>query len=164
MKYKIKITTPHQYGDIVDNYILGFQGKHRFLSNFYPASITIDNFQWPTTQHYYQAMKTNDLNIREIIRNLKTPHETKQYGKNITPPSNWHDISLDIMYKAVLAKFSQYQNLKERLLNTKDLIIIECNNWGDTFWGMTYNSKTEQYIGENKIGQILMKVREQLKK
>jgi predicted NAD-dependent protein-ADP-ribosyltransferase YbiA (DUF1768 family) len=36
--------------------------------------------------------------------------------------------------------------------------IIEWNNWGDRIWGKTYDG-----VGENHLGKILMKIREEHK-
>lgn len=39
------------------NIINSFTGKYAFLSNFYPSPITIDNIQYPTVEHAFQAQK-----------------------------------------------------------------------------------------------------------
>lgn len=40
------------------------------LSNLYPAEITIGGVTWPTTEHYFQAMKFSDPEIQEKIRKV----------------------------------------------------------------------------------------------
>ena len=40
---------------------------------------------------------------------------------------------------------------------TRDRVLIEGNDWGDTFWGMTDGE------GENHLGKILMRVRAELR-
>lgn len=40
---------------------------------------------------------------------------------------------------------------------TRDRMLIEGNDWGDTFWGMVDGE------GENNLGKILMRVREEIK-
>ncbi|WP_308694469.1 NADAR family protein [uncultured Veillonella sp.] len=44
-----------------------------------------------------------------------------------------------------------------KLLATRDRMLIEGNDWGDTFWGMVDGE------GENNLGKILMRVREEIK-
>lgn len=61
------------------------------------------------------------------------------------------------MYEIVKAKFTQNEDLKQRLLETGDMYLEEGNTWGDRTWG-TINGK-----GQNRLGKILMKVREELK-
>ena len=53
-------------------------------------------------------------------------------------------------------KFTEHLDLQKKLLETDDAILIEGNTWGDTYWGMCAG------IGENKLGQLLMKIREEI--
>ena len=57
----------------------------------------------------------------------------------------------------VNAKFSTNESLKKRLLETGDEELIEGNTWNDTYWGVCKG------VGLNKLGEILMRVREELK-
>ena len=61
------------------------------------------------------------------------------------------------MYEIVLAKFTQNPDLKKKLLATGDEHLEEGNTWGDTIWG------TVDGVGENRLGKILMRVRDELK-
>jgi len=70
--------------------------------------------------------------------------------------SNWDEIRDNIMYKAVLAKFTQHPELKELLLSTNDSILIE-HTRNDSYWGDGGDRS-----GENMLGKILMKVRDEL--
>ena len=63
----------------------------------------------------------------------------------------------EVMLKTVRAKFSQYDNIKEMLLNTKDAVITE-HTPDDAYWGDGGDGS-----GLNKLGKILMQVREELK-
>ena len=55
------------------------------------------------------------------------------------------------------AKFTQNEELKKKLIDTGDATLIEGNTWNDTFWGVCNG------VGENNLGKILMKIREELK-
>lgn len=61
------------------------------------------------------------------------------------------------MEEVVRAKFSQNPDLARRLVDTCPRELAEGNHWGDTYWG-TVNGQ-----GENHLGKILMKVREELR-
>ena len=57
-------------------------------------------------------------------------------------------------------KFTRNRDLKEKLLATGDAELIEGNTWHDTYWGYDITKKR----GKNKLGKILMVVREDLRK
>jgi len=61
------------------------------------------------------------------------------------------------MYEICKAKFSQNTELKKRLLSTGNEHLEEGNTWGDKIWG------TVNGIGENRLGKILMRIREELR-
>ena len=67
------------------------------------------------------------------------------------------EVKDQIMYEIVLNKFSQNEELREKLIATGDEYLAEGNTWHDTYWGVC-NGK-----GKNKLGKILMQVREELK-
>lgn len=136
--------------------ILEFKGDFRFLSNMYKVLIRIDNTLFLSVEHWYQANKTKDHNIYEAIRKCSTPREAKAFGNRIDLRPDWDDIKLDIMYKGVLAKFSQNEDLKSKLLSTRGLL-VEGNYWGDQYWGVCNG------VGENHLGKILMEIREVLR-
>lgn len=61
------------------------------------------------------------------------------------------------MEEIVRAKFSENETLKNMLLATGDAELKEGNTWNDTFWGI--DQKTGS--GENHLGKILMKIRDE---
>ena len=61
------------------------------------------------------------------------------------------------MREAVLAKFSQHSELRENLLDTGHRLLIEHTS-NDSYWGDGGDGR-----GKNKLGRILMEVREQLR-
>ena len=136
-----------------------FKGQYYFLSNFFRSSIEIDAVVYPTVEHYYQAMKTQDQTERERIISAGSPSQAKKYGRQSTLRSDWESIKLEVMERALRVKF-QDKELRKKLLATEDNVLEEGNTWGDTFWGV--NSKTGK--GKNHLGKLLMKIRDDLKK
>jgi ribA/ribD-fused uncharacterized protein len=132
------------------------------LSNFWKAEITYDGIKYPTTENAYQAAKTLDTNERQTIANLDKPVDAKRAGKKVTLRSGWDGIKDGIMLDVLKVKFATYPDLAKKLIDTKDAILVEGNLWHDTYFGVCYCDKC-MGVGENKLGELLMEVREQLK-
>jgi len=135
-----------------------FRGKYRFLSNFSLHSFVDEKgVHWATSEHYYQAAKTDDPIRKAMISVAPSPGKAKALGAGIQG-DNWHDISIDIMRKALRFKFDQNEDIKQKLLETGDAVLIEGNNWGDDFWGQV-NGK-----GLNMLGKLLMELRNEYRR
>jgi ribA/ribD-fused uncharacterized protein len=132
-----------------------FSGEYDFLSNFYPSVIYPDHIQYPTVEHAYQAQKTLDPIARELIRNCETPGQAKRLGNKVLLREDWEQIKVYTMHQLLEMKFS-IPELGKKLLETGNAELIEGNNWGDTFWGMS-NGK-----GSNALGGCLEIVRGEL--
>lgn len=138
--------------------ILGFNMAYKFLSNFTPARVTLDEKEYASVEHAYQAAKT----IHDVLRlEFRDPNmsvrEAKTKGKRLPLRKDWEYVKVRIMYNLVKQKF-QIPYYMVKLLETGDRKLIELNHWGDTFWGVT-----EQKGGLNMLGHILMKVRSELR-
>lgn len=145
--------------------INGFRGDYRFLSNFWPCPILSMNIEFTSVEHAYQASKTLRFGERIRIRNCATPGQAKRLGRHVVLRPDWLNIRLEIMSSLVHQKFvvlprmnNEYEYLSRWLLNTGDHLLIEDNNWNDTFYGMCRG------IGENHLGRILMSVRDDLRR
>ncbi len=138
--------------------ITEFSGKYEFLSNFHPSTIKHRGISYPTNEHYFQALKTKDIEERKRIALLSTPGKAKRAGRKLERRKNWEKYRIIVMKRGLQRKFKQ-PKFKELLLQTGDNILQEGNNWGDTFWGVDLATGE----GENMLGVLLMRVREELK-
>jgi len=129
-----------------------FTGEFEFLSNFYPSVIPGRFGDYPTVEHFFQAMKTDNIVDQEKIRTAETPGKAKRLGRRVQLRSDWDLIKLGVMWNALFYKFMNPE-LARRLLAVEGEI-VEDNNWGDTFWGVC-NGK-----GENILGKMLMDLRD----
>lgn len=141
-----------------------FENENEIYSNFYIRQIYLDNKWWKSTEHYYQAQKARNEEDEELIRNAKTPNEAKKLGRQIKCRKGWEKIKVDVMRKALRAKFTQHQDLKERLINTDDEILVEGNWWHDCYWGSCYCDHCISREKKNMLGILLMELRDQLRK
>jgi len=136
-------------------------GKHTFLSNFYPSPIQVtlsadETLVYPTVEHYFQACKNPDLDYQREVAAASTPGKAKRLGRKVQLMPGWDSVKLDIMRLAIEAKFWPGSQLTVELLCTEDAYLVEGNTWGDTFWGKVDGR------GSNWLGIILMARRTEL--
>jgi ribA/ribD-fused uncharacterized protein len=143
--------------------ITSFAGEYSFLSNFYPCAITLDSEDYLTVEHAFQAAKTDDPDQRRSIREDASPVTAKHRGKRVTLRPGWDHLRFGIMETLVRQKFTRHSDLREKLLATGDAELIEGNTWRDMTWGAVWNKDKGRWVGKNHLGQILMKVRDELR-
>ena len=135
-----------------------FHGEHRWLSNFWPAPVYWAGLLHKTVEHAYQAAKSTDDNERAIIWIAATPGVAKKLGKKLKHVDpNWDNRKRAVMENLLVQKFSK-DPLRQMLLDTGTEELVEGNTWGDTFWGVCDG------VGENHLGKLLMKIRNEIRK
>lgn len=142
--------------------ITSFDGKYSFLSNFYAAQTLYNGILYPTSEHAYQAAKAIEDSDKKKILMCATPDESKHLGRKIKIREDWDNIKDQVMYEIVKAKFSN-PFLAKKLINTGDKILCEGNYWHDNYWGACNCPNCKLLPRKNMLGQILMRVREELK-
>lgn len=136
--------------------INSFSGEYSFLSNFYDAKVTYEGLTYLNSEAAYQAQKCISQVDKEKYTWLGT-YGAKRAGRVEPLCVNWDLIKVPIMYQILKCKFEQNEDIREKLLATGDAILEEGNTWGDRIWG------TVDGIGNNFLGKLLMKVREELR-
>lgn len=134
----------------------GFNG---FMSNFYEAPFVVNGVTYPTNEHFFQSQKFAGTSAEQYILSLSTPAETAKEGKRRDFPlrKNWEEVKEEIMLIGLRAKFSQNDEIRKKLLNTGDAVLIE-NSPYDYYWGAGADGS-----GKNRLGVLLMQVREEFK-
>jgi ribA/ribD-fused uncharacterized protein len=129
------------------------------FSNFAAFPVEIDGKVWPTTEHYFQAQKFAGTEHEEAIRRAASAMIVARMGRDRSRPlrDDWETVKDDIMFKALVAKFSQHECLRDQLLATGEARIGE-HTRNDAYWGDGGDGS-----GKNTLGVLLMKVREQLR-
>ena len=134
-----------------------FRGKYYFLSNFFEIPVNYEGITYRNNEAAFQSAKVLNSSVRKKFATLD-PSSAKRKGRHVQLRHDWENVKFDIMYEIVKAKFSQNDELKEKLIATGEEHLEEGNTWGDRIWG-TVNGK-----GQNNLGKILMRVREELSK
>ena len=133
-----------------------FRGEYAFLSNFAPCKVTYNGRTYKTVEHAFQAAKSLDPDIRWQFQYCRSAGEAKQRGKMVKLRPDWEEIKDKVMLTGLRKKFTDPE-LRSLLLATGDEELIEGNYWGDTYWGVCNGA------GQNKLGKLLMQVREEIK-
>lgn len=130
------------------------------FSNFYVAPLKINGITYRTSEHYFQAQKYthNKTHFNDIV-NAKTPSIAAKLGRMKTIPirEDWEQIKNGVMLEVLRYKFTQHENLKKLLLDTKNKILIEHTS-NDNYWGDGGDG-----TGLNMLGKCLMEIRLELK-
>ena len=142
--------------------INSFSGPYEFLSNFYNCPVTAWGITYRNSESAFQAQKTKDEEIRKEFSNLN-PSQGKLKGRNIELREDWEYIKDDVMYHILRYKFYQNKNLFVKLMNTDNEELIEGNWWHDNYWGDCYCDKCKDIKGQNKLGKMLMDLREEFR-
>lgn len=141
----------------IDFYMV--KAEYGCFSNFYPAPIFLAGKRWRTSEHYFQARKFAGTPREEEIRMAATPRQAADLGRSRDVPlrADWEQIKDEVMREAVLAKFTQHDDLRATLLGTGDALLVE-HTKNDSYWGDGGDGS-----GKNRLGEILMSVREELR-
>ena len=133
-----------------------FSGTNRFLSNFYYHD------GW-TVEHLFQAAKTFDDVKKARILSAPTAAKAKREGRSAVLRPDWEDVKEEVMLQLLRKKFAIPQ-MRRKLLDTGHQELEEGNYWHDNEWGNCYCMKCRTIAGKNKLGKLLMQVREEISK
>ncbi len=129
------------------------------FSNFSPHPIQLKEKLWPTSEHYFQAQKFSGTEHEEAVRLAKAPMLAARMGRSCELPlrPDWESVKDAIMREALRAKFTQHPQLRSLLLSTGDAQLIE-HTANDTYWADGGDGS-----GKNRLGELLMELRAQLR-
>ena len=129
---------------------LGTFSKHGFL---------LDDCEWPSVEHYYQAMKFESPQDQEKVRSAKHPKQARKLGRSRFRKlrKDWSKVKVIYMTRAVYTKCKTHPDIAEKLLATDDKKLVESSQY-DYFWGCGRDR-----LGNNAYGKVLMNVRQKLR-
>lgn len=141
------------------NKIVAFKDEHRWLSNMTECEIIYGDLVFKSTEAFYQAMKTLDVNERIKFQGYDGP-TSKREGRKLVLRDDWPTIKDKVMKFALEQKFSK-EPFKSLLINTGDAEIIEGNYWHDNHFGVCSCAKCGN-SGLNVLGKMIMDIRANL--
>ena len=143
-------------------------GKH-VLSQWWPATFSIDDQRYPTAEHYMMAQKARlfgDDETHVKILAAGTPSKAKAFGRRVRgfDEQRWMTHRFQIAVRGNTAKFAQNPELKDWLIGTGSLVLVEASPL-DKIWGIGLAASDKRALdprtwrGLNLLGFALMKVR-----
>ena len=156
--------------------VIGFHNPdedYGFLSNWYLSNFVVDGINFSSMEQYMMYMKAtlfNDTNIASQIMETSDVGKIKALGRSVSNYNDiiWNGMRQPIIFKGLMEKFKQNENLKTELLKTGDAILAECAVQ-DQIWGIGLSMKDPnkndmtRWRGTNLLGFSLMVVRSELK-
>lgn len=156
--------------------VIGFHNPddtNGYLSNWYLSDFTVDSIKFTSMEQYMMYQKAicfHDDTIALKIRGTNDVAEIKALGRKVRNYNDtiWNGVRQVVIYRGLLAKFSQNPKLKELLLATGENLLAECAV-RDCIWGIGLSLKQNyqniaDWKGQNLLGFALMLVRDELKK
>jgi ribA/ribD-fused uncharacterized protein len=114
-------------------------------------------------EHY-----NNNLAVFKEIMNTNNPKKMRTLGRKVKgyDDTTWQNIRYRVVVNGNYLQFSQDNELRDILLNTKDREIVEAA-WYDKIWGIGYAEKNARKVGKkvweknglNLLGKALMETR-----
>lgn len=131
-----------------------------WLSNFYPSPfidfLSPDGMEYPTVEHYYQAVRMQTETDRIAVAKMKTPREAKDYARKHNPEMDI-ECRVSFMRLGLALKFS-IPEFRDKLEATQGVIVEDSPT--DSFWGI---GRLRGGDGVNMLGLLLMERRELLR-
>lgn len=147
--------------------------ENGFLSNWCYSPFSVGEHEFSCMEQfmmYRKAICFEDSITAEQILAATDAAYIKELGRKVSNYNEnvWNGLRQLIVYEGLLAKFSQNEEFRNRLLSTGDVILAECAV-KDCIWGiglsMTDPDRFDitSWRGQNLLGYTLMMVRDKLK-
>ena len=147
---------------------------HGFLSNWYTSHFDLDGIHFSSVEQYiiYQkCMVFGDTNSAQAVLVNEDIATLQSIGRHASGyiESVWAGMRQLVVFRGLMAKFCQNEDLKKKLLDTRDAFLVECTE-SDKIWscGVRLNDDkrfdASNWTGNNILGFALMEVRDAIKR
>ena len=147
--------------------------ENDFLSNWCYSPFSVGEHEFSCMEQfmmYRKAICFEDSITAEQILAATDAAYIKELGRKVSNYNEnvWNGLRQLIVYEGLLAKFSQNEEFRNRLLSTGDAILAECAV-KDCIWGIGLSMtdpdrfNITSWRGQNLLGYTLMMVRDKLK-
>lgn len=132
--------------------------EYGFLSNLHPEPFEYGGRSYLSAEHCFQAQKFAGTEYEQKICIQDNPVLARELAMRPEqePRKDWDEVKEDAMRDSLRAKFRANGELRRRLLATGDTPLVD--HEGDKYWGDNGDG-----TGRNRMGIILMEVRDELR-
>lgn len=118
----------------------------------------LEDKDWPTVEHYFQAIKFENADYQEKVRQAESPQQARKLGSARLRKvrKDWKQVRTTVMTRGLYIKCRTYPEVAQALLDTDERKLVESSNY-DYFWGCGRDRR-----GDNHYGKALMNVRAKL--
>lgn len=118
--------------------------------------IALEDCEWPSVEHYYQAKKFAKPSVVDDILKTDSGYAAYKLGNRWWKwgkAKHWQRNRRLMMTRALYTKLQSHQEVRDALMATGDEKIIETSLY-NPYWGIGRDQR-----GENMLGQIWMDIR-----
>lgn len=138
------------------------EDPHGWIVNFSNHPVKIDGVIWKTVEHFYQCQKF--IGYPDIIERMAaapTPKKAKEIAYEplvvTLGRKDWKNVRDEVMLKGLTAKVTQHKDIRDALLSTGNLRIVE-DSPVDSYWGCGKDGK-----GTNRLGHLWEQIRDMVR-
>lgn len=147
--------------------------ENGYLSNWYPSPFELDGVAYSSMEQYMmhrKALRFGDEDTAAQILATDDVAWIKALGRSVSPYDDhvWSGVRQVVVYEGLLAKFSQDQDFRSKLMGTGASMLAECAV-RDRVWGIGLSMSDprrfdpSEWRGQNLLGYALVLVRERLR-
>ena len=143
-----------------------------YLSNWYPSPFDLDGKHFSSVEQYIMYRKCMIFGDEKSAKAILATEDTAKQqaiGRNAAGYNShvWTGLRQMVVFRGLMAKFRQNEDLKEKLLDTGDAYLVECAG-SDKIWACVVRLNDAKrfdvanWTGDNILGFALMEVRQKL--
>lgn len=145
-----------------------------FLSNWFISPFDLNGIHFSSAEQfimYRKCMLFGDESSAKAVLATDDPATQQDIGRKAKGyiGTVWSGARQMVAFEGLLAKFSQNEDLKNKLIDTDDAVLVECAG-SDKIWACGIRLDDErrfnasEWIGQNILGYTLMTVRDFIRK
>lgn len=143
-----------------DEIVCFYEQEFYPLSNFSSFTLWWHGLRFDTSEAAYHWEKfPDDPILRDFILRAPSAHEAfhRAQVNSHRRRRDWDSIKVGVMRDILVAKVTQHEYVRRKLLETGGRQLVE-NSWRDDFWGWG-----ETHEGQNQLGKLWMEIRSELR-